>query len=198
MSKRTCEMPDCNRAHYGHGLCGMHYQQARKSGRIVIAEPLTDVERFMTKVSIADNGCWIWNKVVTPNGYGQFRLGKGMMLAHRAAYQLFIGPIPDGLEIDHLCHSNDLSCSGGTSCPHRLHVNPFHCLEPVTRKQNIQRGRQGWYKMALTHCPHGHPYDDVNTILDRSGHRHCRTCTKDRGAAFYQAKKRARLDVTPQ
>lgn len=60
------------------------------------------------------------------------------MPAHRAAYELLVGPIPEGLQIDHVCHSRDLACAGGWHDPHKACVNPRH-LEPVTHAENMAR-----------------------------------------------------------
>lgn len=83
------------------------------------------------------------------------------MIAHRVAYETWVGPIPDGLTIDHLCRN-------------RLCIEPTH-LEPVTNRENIQRGGNS----LKTHCPQGHPYDEVNTA-SRNNRRYCRTCERVR------------------
>jgi hypothetical protein len=86
-------------------------------------------ERFWAKVDKnAQNGCWEWRAATFRRGYGAFQLRKGeLRKAHRISWELLRGPIPDGLDIDHLC--------GNTGC-----VNPDH-LEPVTRAVNLQRRR---------------------------------------------------------
>lgn len=71
------------------------------------------------------DGCWLWTGTVLGSGYGQFRVGMGHVRAHRFAYELLVGPIPEALTLDHLCRV--------TSC-----VNPLH-LEPVTASENIKR-----------------------------------------------------------
>lgn len=79
--------------------------------------------------------CWPWQGSMCATGYGSGS-------PHRATYRLFVGPIPSGLVLDHVCHTVDLECSGGTDCPHRRCVNPGH-LEPVTRSENSRRGGVG-------------------------------------------------------
>lgn len=96
------------------------------------------VREFWQKVHIQPDGCWRWMASIYPhNGYGFFRNRR----AHRIAYEIFIGPIPDGLQLDHLCHTYDDHCPGGI-CHHRLCVRPDH-LEPVTNDENQRRGKKG-------------------------------------------------------
>ena len=118
---------------------------------------MTD-ERFWKKVAVtAGDGCWEWNGYVRPNGYGQFGRNQA---AHRVAYELGVGPIPQGMELDHLCRN-------------RRCVRPSH-LEPVSHPENTRRGGA-----AVKACPQGHPYDEANTYWLKSpgtGRRHCRAC----------------------
>jgi hypothetical protein len=94
---------------------------------------------------------------------------------HRVAYELLVGPIPEGLELDHLCRN--------TRC-----VNPEH-LEPVTGRENLMRAVSSWAakNAAKTHCPQGHPYDEENTKVKRDGGRACRAC----GREFMRRKRAA-------
>lgn len=127
----------------------------------------TYFERFMAKVIILENGCWLWTGTKSGKGYGKMRLSvnqrRQMVLAHRFSYEHFISKIEDGKVIDHLCRNR--------SC-----VNPHH-LEPVTNRQNILRGIGfAAINAAKTHCPQGHEYTPENTYLWRHGGRICRTC----------------------
>jgi hypothetical protein len=117
--------------------------------------------------------CWMWNGHITRVGYGAISKGQlttsrsyEMAPAHRVSYEVHVGPIPKGLEIDHLCRV-------------RACVNPAH-LEAVTHSVNVSRGTSGRVRgaehRAKTHCPRGHPYSDENTYLNTRGHRECRTC----------------------
>lgn len=105
-----------------------------------------------------DTPCMYLPRKPQRNGYAYIAGG----LAHRKIYEAIIGPIPAGLNIDHLCRN-------------RACVNPWH-MEPVTQHVNVMRGSSPWAKHAkATHCPSGHAYDEENTYLYR-GSRYCRTC----------------------
>ena len=129
--------------------------------------------------------CWIWQRS-TDGRYGCI----GSERAHRIYYERHIGPIPEGLSLDHLCRI--------TRC-----VNPFH-LEPVTHQVNCQRGNQGKYQKDKTHCKNGHEFTEANTYW-RTGGRACRECfrlnqqtprAKERKAKWYQQHKASRASST--
>lgn len=86
--------------------------------------------RFMGKIVVRINGCWHMPPS-HKDGYVMFSLAGKYHLAHRLSYEHFVGPIPGGLVLDHVCHTDDPSCPGGLPCLHRRCVNPAH-LEPVT------------------------------------------------------------------
>lgn len=136
------------------------------------------VVRFMAKVDRQPTGCWLWTAVTDKDGYGLFTPSHHVQVrAHRWSYEHLVGPIPDGMQVDHLC---------------RVHgcVNPAH-LEPVTHRENQVRGSTFTAtNLAKTHCPAGHPYDAGNTIIVRGSARLCRTCHR-RFARESMAKKRA-------
>lgn len=118
-----------------------------------------------------NTGCWNWLLGKDPGGYGQFRFNGKKDLAHRIFYTQLIGPIPAGLDIDHLCRN-------------RACVNPLH-MEPVTRQVNTIRGvGPAARHAAATHCKRGHPFDEENTYWrsDRpfGRGRTCRTCGRER------------------
>lgn len=121
--------------------------------------------------------CWVWRGTRAGNGYpvAYSPRDKTTTWAHRLSYELFVGPIPRGLTIDHLCRN-------------KVCVNPKH-LEAVTIRENILRGH-GLAAMNArkTHCPKGHPYDIGNTYLTKAGTRQCRKCVRAR-----VAKNRPRL-----
>lgn len=132
-----------------------------------------DIEaRFWAKVEKTPEGCWLWTGFVQENGYGQFEHD----LVHRWAYARFVGPIPEGHQIDHV---------EANGCRHRHCVNFEDHLEPVTQAENIRRGRTGKvnnHQTRKTACPQGHAYDETNTLV-YNGRRNCRTCRNERARA---------------
>jgi hypothetical protein len=117
--------------------------------------------RFWPKVNKdAPNGCWEWTAFLLRGGYGQFVFRDGstkLIRSHRFAYELLVGPIPDGLVLDHLGRN-------------RACVNPDH-LEPVTNAENIARGSRA----TQTHCKRGHELSPEN-LLATTKYRRCRIC----------------------
>ena len=122
------------------------------------------------------NGCIYYTGEINRQGYGRLGFENGT-LAHRAAYEHFVGPIPEGLTIDHECHNADVSCAGGPSCLHRRCVNPEH-LAPKSRGENTLASPNTFQGKNLrkTHCPKGHPYDETNTKITVDGSRRCLAC----------------------
>jgi hypothetical protein len=119
-------------------------------------------------------GCLLWSGAQTGNGYGHMWADGHYRLTHRLAYELFVGPIADGLVIDHLCRQP-------------LCANPRH-LDAVTPATNTRRGElvtalkaRG---QARTHCPLGHEYTPENTYIRPDAARNCRTCIRERTARY--------------
>ncbi len=177
---KTCSHNGCTDPYYSGGYCRPHYEWWRKTG-----DPekptLTVEERFWSKVDKqGDNGCWLWTAALSNHGHGRFMLDGQCKSTHRLAYEWLVGPIPDGLVLDHQCHNNDPTCWAGNDCLHRRCVNPAH-LEATTQQINNLRGHNNG---AKTHCPQGHPYDAANTwVNEKTGHRFCLACRNARNAA---------------
>lgn len=153
------------------GMCRKHYERQKRHGNPhTLIKGGSVEERFWSQVE-PTGFCWEWTGPLSTYGYGDFRPIRNRHVgAHRYAYEALVGPIPDGLELDHLCRN-------------RACVNPDH-LEPVTHAENLRRAPYGAadFQRRKTHCPQGHPYSGDN-LLVYSGRRNCRTCLNARSAA---------------
>lgn len=175
--KRTCSVPGCERDVATAGMCHTHYERTRRHGDPGPPHLLRDrrqspEERFWSKVD--RNGpvpehrpdlgpCWLWTGG-TSHGYGAFdRRQFGTGSAHRIAYMLVVGPIPERTEPDHLCRV-------------KLCVNPAH-LEPVPHLDNVRRGERPVANKGA--CVHGHPYDP-NFRRSSTGAYLCPVCDHER------------------
>jgi hypothetical protein len=149
-------------------------------------------EFVVERIRVEDRGywtpCWIWQNYVSPKGYGICRSPDNRtMRAHRLAYEAFVGPIPEGLTLDHLCRV-------------RACCNPKH-LEPVTALENLLRAdphygtrpprpkRSGTVTLK-SHCRNGHEYTPENTLISK-GCRRCRECKRaSRGQGSIEGSRR--------
>lgn len=123
------------------------------------------------------DGCWVYSGFILRNGYGQVYDGtRRNAFAHRAVFEAVVGPIPAGLQLDHLCRN-------------RACVNPEH-LEPVTAYENLLRADSVMTRnMARTHCRFGHPLSGSNIYRapKKPAHRReCRKCHCDRSTARHK------------
>ncbi|MFF8953854.1 HNH endonuclease signature motif containing protein [Streptomyces sp. NPDC014940] len=127
--------------------------------------------------------CLVWTAAVSNTGYGAaWDPGtKRVRTAHALAYEKSVGPVPEGLHLDHLCRV-------------RACINPAH-LEPVTPGENVRRGNSpGAIAVRTNLCPKGHPLTDDNVTVLRSGtgtRRRCKTCHRARQARYDAARKAA-------
>lgn len=124
--------------------------------------------------------CWVWIKTIkSDSGYGVLHVDNRIVYAHRHYYEQHVGPIPEGLVIDHLCRRR--------SC-----VNPAH-LEPVTSGENVLRGEGASARSARkTHCKYGHPLSGEN-LYTHKGKRHCRACGRRRSRVIWDRQKADRV-----
>lgn len=187
LTERACSVNGCDRRAQSRGWCNTHYGRWLRHGdpgRVILASqrrtrPMAD--RFWEKVDKTDS-CWLWLGTGS-EGYGSFsvrRDGGGWVpvRAHRIAYELLVGPVREGLQLDHLCRN-------------RACVNPAH-LEPVTCRENLLRGQtQAARNAAKTHCVNGHEFTAENTyVAPANGVRLCRAC-RLQATRKYQAGRRA-------
>ena len=123
-------------------------------------------------------GCWLWGGSYYPNGYGQAwskPLGRGIQ-AHRLVYEMLVGQIPDGLQIDHICRVR--------GCVNPAHLRVVTCEENIMATGSTCVARKNRAKVA---CPQGHSFDGANTYMTKGGKRHCRTCKMDQKRANRRA-----------
>ena len=142
-------------------------------------------ERFWEKVQLEDqvfpeNGCMLWMASRTSNGYGQFWENGRQHKVHRWVYERYRGPIPEGMELDHLCRV-------------RHCVNPDH-LEAVNHQINLSRGLKhaSPWNRGITHCKHGHEFTPENTAVyyrDGIRHRQCRACLSEASKRFWNRRR---------
>ena len=125
MGNRICSVDGCSRTFHARGMCDVHYRRWKRHGdttALIRYNTGTAEQRFWAKVEKTDN-CWNWI-AGTVTGYGLHSAGGKRVLAHRFAYELLVGAIPAGMQLDHRCHN-------------RRCVNPDH-LRPVTNGQNVE------------------------------------------------------------
>jgi hypothetical protein len=126
----------------------------------------------------AGDQCWLWPKALN-KGYGVSKRNMKQTFVHRVVYELLVGPIPEGLHLDHDCHTRDTSCRVWDQCEHRRCANPRH-LKPVTPGDNAKLARNIPAENAQkTHCANGHPLTGGNLYIYPSGKRCCRTCNNE-------------------
>lgn len=175
----SCSVADCYGSIISKGYCQIHYQRWSRHGSTNDPRPSLS-QRFWAKVSLAPAlDCWLWTGSIDDGGYGRIALDGTAMFAHRIAFELMVCDIPDGLQLDHLCHSNS-DCNLGNACLHRKCVNPYH-LEPVSQLVNIRRAKLRSANALKTHCIRGHEFTEANTYINRlTGNRSCKACAAKR------------------
>lgn len=190
-----CGVEDCARRHEAHGLCKLHYDRLRKSG--TVETPLVrgpDDERFWAKVD-RDGSCWLWRGGISKRtGYGHIWWEGTTKLAHRVAYTLLVGPIPDGLTIDHL-----RELCGNRHCVKAAAdgSGPAH-LEVVTQRvNNLRADGYSGTNHRKTHCVNGHELtpENVYTPPKQPRSRNCRQCIKDANRRASERRRDSRLRV---
>lgn len=173
--ERTCAIDECEGTVFARQWCNSHYKKWWRHGDPEKPRRKPEPERFEERFRKAES-CWPWTGSHMVNGYGKFRVDDGkQVLAHRYSYEHHVGPIPDGLVIDHLCRTRNC-------------VNPDH-LEPVTNEENLRRGEgYGLLNGMRSACVNGHEYTLENTYTDPKGKNRCRACSR---ARYYKEKRAA-------
>lgn len=177
---RVCATKGCGSKVLAKGLCSSHYHQLQRHGDSARPAFGRLEDRFWRKVEKTDS-CWLWRGALV-GGYGQFRVGAKAIPSHRWSFEQECGPVPDGLELDHLCRV-------------RACVRPSH-LEPVTHKENTLRGTSfSAIEARQTHCKNGHAFDASNTLPRSGGGRRCLACKRDAGRRYWRRKNGWQRDV---
>ena len=170
MGESLCSIKGCGGRREKRGWCATHYSRWRIHGDPNYLHPrLSTEERFWSKVDKTET-CWLWTGPLF-KGYGRFALDGKSLQPHRLSDEWLVGPIPEGLSIDHLCRV-------------RKCVNPFH-MEPVMLGENVLRGvSPSAMNVTKTYCVRGHPLSGENVQIWRKK-RLCREC---RRTAYFRQK----------
>lgn len=196
MANGTCSIEGCGRVEQlRRGWCRKHYLRWLKSGdpNMVAYIVGDDEARLWGKVDVrGPDECWPWKGKLN-HGYGMLMVRvsgrSASRFAHRLAYEFTVGPIPDGLHLDHVCHVPE-ECRLNGECPHRRCCNPAH-LQPVTPRENTLRSNNVTaVNAAKTHCIRGHEFTEANTYRP-NGYRRCRTCMRE-ATRKWEAKRRSK------
>lgn len=136
--------------------------------------------RFAAKIALSIDGCWIFTGARQTSGYGSISHRGRTVLAHRLSYELLVGPIPDGLQIDHLCQVK--------ACCNPAHLEPVTGWENMRRRFNTEASRQT--------CPQGHHYSGDNLYRNPRGSRGCRARQRTFQRASRAKRRRQSVEVT--
>lgn len=184
----VCQSCGARKAYYANVCSGCATENSSLDGRLMRppghkagcrcngCAPPDPASRFERWVVREPSGCWRWTGRTNNHGYGVFAIRQRHTYAHRWSYEQFVGTIPAGLELDHLCRN--------PSC-----VNPAH-LEAVSHRVNTLRGDSMSARHARrTHCNAGHEFTSQNTAIKRDGSRACRECKRATDRRRWQTRK---------
>lgn len=161
-----CIIEGCARPNHSRGLCSSHEKRLKKYGNPLSGPPIrpylldrSDLERFWARTGFWD-GHYIWLGGRNAGGYGWFSIDAAPVISHRWIYEQEVGPIPEGLVIDHLCRI--------PACQNTDH------MEPVSIAENVRRSPLTQLKQS--HCKRDHPLEDPNLYYASDGTRRCKRC----------------------
>lgn len=175
---RKCGIQDCDRPLQAYGFCSMHAARFRRTGTTDAPRRPSVRDRLLARLIVDPSGCLLWTGARWATGYGRITVDGRSRQVHRVMWELFEGPIPAGLTLDHV---RDRGCTN-------RHCASIAHLEPVTERVNILRGTSpSAINAAKVRCKCGREYDAIKA----DGRRICRACHR-KALRKYRETKRAR------
>ncbi len=165
-TRPICTVPECPLPHHAYGYCSTHGARWRRTGTTDAPQTPSLRERLLGNLIIDQSGCLLWTGATSDAGYGRITIDGRSREVHIVMWEMFEGPVPDGLPLDHVRKRG---------CFHRNCASIAH-LEPVTNEVNILRGTSpSAINATKERCKCGREYDAVNN----RGARICRTCCNE-------------------
>lgn len=149
MNQVTCSVEECENTPQARGLCSKHYTRLRRSGDPTKGNPRnTSPEKTFAQKTIRSGECIYWVGSKDSSGYGQIWTGEKLIMVHRYAWQKERGQIPDGFEIDHICHArhcvNIEHLRLATRGQNTSHMNGAHSHNKNSGMRNVHKHGNAW------------------------------------------------------
>ena len=200
----TTECSECGKTRaegdrFRRGRCSSCYRATLATGERVreTLQGLSVSERLWARIDTSGGAeaCWPYTGRVAGEGYATMAVDGTPRLVHRLVYEEKVGPIPDGYQVDHVCHDPD-TCPAAPifkDCQHRRCCNPSpkHLRAVTPRENTLRSGAPSADNRGKEECPLGHPYDEANTRVNIQGKRNCRECARASWRAWNAARKEA-------